>query len=121
MEVSFYDTNLKEEDVDSMNSESAPLELKRDVFKPLREKVDPTNPDQAKRVGRVRNKVVAKLKETIWSRSRRLSLDSVRPTSKRGNLVFNRYQYQIPIPIPIPDTDTDTRYDKNTSIGSGMK
>ena len=32
--VSFYDTNLNEEDVERMNSESAPEELKNDIFKP---------------------------------------------------------------------------------------
>ena len=83
--VSFYDTNLNEEDVERMNSESAPEELKHDVFKPFRDQVDRTDSDQAERFGRVRNKVVENLKTTIRSRSRRLSLGSGSPASKRGN------------------------------------
>ena len=81
--VSFYDTNLNEEDVEMMNSESAPEELKNDVFKPFRDQVDLTDSDQAERFGRVRNKVVENLKTTIRSRSR--SLGSGSPASKRGN------------------------------------
>ena len=68
-----------------MNSESAPEELKNDVFKPFRDQVDLTDSDQAERFGRVRNKVVENLKTTIRSRSRRLSLGSGSPASKRGN------------------------------------
>ena len=64
MAVSFYDTNLNEEDVERMNSESAPEELKNDVFKPFRDQVDLTDSDQAERFGRVRNKVVENLKTT---------------------------------------------------------
>ena len=117
MAVSFYDTNLKEEDVESMNSESAPLELKSDVFKPFREKVDLTNPDQAERFGRVRNKVVAKLNETIRSRSRRLSLGSVSPASKRGNSGGERSDEK---PSKLADNRPSPKKDKDTVPKSGL-
>ena len=115
--VSFYDTNLKEEDVESMNTEAAPLELKSDVFKPFREKVDLTNPDQAERFGRVRNKVVAKLNETIRSRSRRLSLGSVSPASKRGNSGGERSDEK---PSKLADNRPSPKKDKDNVPKSGL-
>ena len=83
--VSFFNTNLLEEDIEKMNSESAPLELKDDVFKPFRDKVDLSDSGQAERFGRMRNKVIENLKSSVRSRTRRLSRGSVSPASKRGN------------------------------------
>ena len=83
--VSFFNTDLLEEDIEKMNSESAPLELKDDVFKPFRDKVDLSDSGQAERFGRMRNKVIENLKSSVRSRTRRLSRGSVSSASKRGN------------------------------------
>ena len=115
--VSFYDTNLSEEDVDRMNSESAPLELLNDVFKPFRDQVDLTDSVQAERLSRVKNKVVENLKTTIRSRSRRMSLGSVSPASKRGNSEGERSDEN---PSKLADNRPSPKKDKNTVSKSGL-
>ena len=113
--VSFYDTNLSEEDVDRMNSESAPQELLKDVFKPFRDQVDLTDSVQAERLSRVRNKVVENLKTTI--RSRRLSLGSVSPASKRGNSEGEQSNEK---PSKLADNRPSPKKDKDTASKSGL-
>ena len=113
--VSFYDTNLSEEDVDRMNSESAPQELPKDVFKPFRDQVDLTDSVQAERLSRVRNKVVENLKTTI--RSRRLSLGSVSPASKRGNSEGEQSDEK---PSKLADNRPSPKKDKDTASKSGL-
>ena len=113
--VSFYDTNLSEEDVDRMNSESAPQELLKDVFKPFRDQVDLTDSVQAERLSRVRNKVVENLKTTI--RSRRLSLGSVSPASKRGNSEGEQSNEK---PFKLADNRPSPKKDKDTASKSGL-
>ena len=113
--VSFYDTNLSEEDVDRMNSESAPQELLKDVFKPFRDQVDLTDSVQAERLSRVRNKVVENLKTTI--RSRRLSLGSVSPASKRGNSEGEQSDEK---PSKLADNRPSPKKDKDTASKSGL-
>ena len=113
--VSFYDTNLSEEDVDRMNSESAPQELPKDVFKPFRDQVDLTDSVQAERLSRVRNKVVENLKTTI--RSRRLSLGSVSPASKRGNSEGEQSNEK---PSKLADNRPSPKKDKDTASKSGL-
>ena len=115
--VSFYDTNLSEEDVDRMNSESAPQELLNDVFKPFRDQVDLTDSVQAERLSRVKNKVVENLKTTIRSRSRRMSLGSVSPASKRGNSEGERSDEN---PSKLADNRPSPKKDKNTVSKSGL-
>ena len=113
--MSFYDTNLSEEDVDRMNSESAPQELLKDVFKPFRDQVDLTDSVQAERLSRVRNKVVENLKTTI--RSRRLSLGSVSPASKRGNSEGEQSNEK---PSKLADNRPSPKKDKDTASKSGL-
>ena len=115
LEVSLYDTNLSEEDVDRMNSESAPQELPKDVFKPFRDQVDLTDSVQAERLSRVRNKVVENLKTTI--RSRRLSLGSVSPASKRGNSEGEQSDEK---PSKLADNRPSPKKDKDTASKSGL-
>ena len=117
--VSFYDNNLNEEEVERMNSESAPQELQNDVFKPFRDQVDLTDSDQTERFGRVRNKVVENLKQTIRSRSRRLSLGSVSPApaSKRGNSEGERSDEK---PSKLADNRPSPQKDKDNVPKSGL-
>ena len=107
--VSFLDTNMKEEDIEKMNSEAAPPELKNDFFKPFRDSVDLSNSGQAERFSRVRNKVVENLKHTVRSRSRRLSMGSKSPASKRGNSGEEKDEEKPPKVVnnrPSPKKDT---------------
>ena len=78
---SFYDTPLTEEDINKMNTESAPPEATRDVFKPFREEANSFDSVQVERFGRMRNKVVESLRLSV--ESRRLSM-SLSPNRKRG-------------------------------------
>ena len=78
---SFYDTPLTEEDINKMNTESAPPEATRDVFKPFREEASSFDSVQVERFGRMRNKVVESLRLSV--ESRRLSM-SLSPNRKRG-------------------------------------
>ena len=78
---SFYDTPLTEEDINKMNTENAPTEATRDVFKPFREEANSFDSVQVERFSRMRNKVVESLKVSV--ESRRLSL-SLSPNRKRG-------------------------------------
>ena len=79
---SFFDTPLTEEDINKMNTESAPTDTTNDVFKPFR--ADATNFDsvQFERFGRMRNKVVESLRLSVESRRQSLSLSPAR--RKRG-------------------------------------
>ena len=78
---SFYDTPLTEEDIYKMNTEYAPTEATRDVFKPFRDEANPFDTVQVERFDKMRNKVVESLKLSV--QSRRLSL-SLSPSRKRG-------------------------------------
>ena len=64
-----------------MNSEYAPTEATRDVFKPFREAANSFDSVQVERFSRMRNKVVESLKVSV--ESRRLSM-SLSPNRKRG-------------------------------------
>ena len=78
---SFYDTPLTEEDINKMNTEYAPTEATRDVFKPFRDEANSFDTVQVERFDQMRNKVVESLKLSV--QSRRLSL-SLSPSRKRG-------------------------------------
>ena len=115
--VSFYDTNLSEEDVDRMNSESVPQKLLKDVFKPFRDQVDPTVSVQAAGLSKVKNKVVKNLKTSIRFRSRRLSLSSVSPASKRGKSEREQSDEKS---SKLVDNRPSPKKDKDTVSKSGL-
>ena len=78
---SSFDPSLTEEEIDKMNSEDGHPDADKDVFKPIREKVNFSDAEQSERFGRTRNKVVELLKVTANSRRNSLCRS---PSSKRG-------------------------------------
>ena len=70
---SSFDPSLTEEEIEKMNSDAGHPDVDRDVFKPIRDKVNFSDAEQSVRFGRTRNKVAELLKMTAKSRRNSLS------------------------------------------------
>ena len=87
-----------------MNSDAGHPDAVKDVFKPIRDKVNFSDPEQSDRFGRTQNKVVELLKMTAKSRRNSLSRS---PSSKRR--IGEKEDYLQPAKLvndrPSPKTD----------------
>ena len=77
---SSFDPSLTEEEIEKMNSDAGHPDADKDVFKPIRDKVNFSDAEQSDRFGRTKNKVVELLKITVNSRRNSLSRS---PSGKR--------------------------------------
>ena len=77
---SSFDPSLTEEEIEKMNSDAGHPDADKDVFKPIRDKVNFSDAEQSDRFGRTKNKVVELLKITVNSRRTSLSRS---PSGKR--------------------------------------
>ena len=102
---SSFDPSLTEEEIEKMNSDAGHPDVDKDVFKPIRDKVNFSDAEQSDRFGRTRNKVVELLKMTAKSRRNSLSRS---PSSKRrnGETEDNLQPAKVVNDRPSPKTDS---------------
>ena len=101
---SSFDPSLTEEEIEKMNSDAGHPDVDKDVFKPIREKVNFSDAEQSDRFGRTRNKVVELLKMTAKSRKNSLCRS---PSNKRrnGEKEENLQPSKVANDRPSPKTD----------------
>ena len=102
---SSFDPSLTEEEIEKMNSDAGHPDVDKDVFKPIREKVNFSDAEQSERFGRTRNKVVDLLKMTAKSRRNSLCRS---PSNKRrnGEKEENLQPSKVANDRPSPKTDS---------------
>ena len=102
---SSFDPSLTEEEREKMNSDTEHPDVDKDVFKPIREKVNFSDAEQSDRFGRTRNKVVELLKMTAKSRRNSLCRS---PSNKRrnGEKEENLQPAKVVNDRPSPKTDS---------------
>ena len=113
---SSFDPSLTEEEIEKMNSDAGHPDADKDVFKPIRDKVNFSDAEQSVRFGRTRNKVAELLKMT--AKSRRNSLSRSQSSKRRiGEKEENLQPAKVVNDRPSPKTD-NVQKTRLPSLGS---
>ena len=109
--IGVYSATLNEDEIDITDNEDTDDSRSRyDLFlKSMKEKIDPSDPQQIERYNQVRNKILEKVKASKNSRSRSRSVSSITSTSSKRPMSGDRKDGNSPS-RPRPESRLPVRF-----------